>query len=403
MQGSKLIAPVQGLERFELLDVVRGLALLGIVTANMISYSMYLYLPEAAKLAMDTHAADRVLDFLEIVLIEGKFYTIFSVLFGVGFSVLLSRARAKGLVFHRFYLRRIAVLFVIGVAHAVLFWHNDILEAYAVCGALLLPFVTARDRTILTLAVLAYLIPAAAKLVGGIPVGVLADAQDVLFLRIGVTRETLIEAWTQGGIGMIVRVNAVKLLDQVSFVVGSGMLFKIYGCFLFGFYIGRHEAYKHCESHREMLKRLAVSGIGIGLPLNVIYAMTFETDSWTEVLSGTVGVPLLSCGYVALCCLIWLDNRGRHHLRHFAPVGRMALTNYVGQSVVCSLIFYGTGLGLGGSMGPTYYLPIGFAVYAVQVLVSRLWLDRFTFGPLEWVWRMLTYGEWVPLTKGTAV
>ena len=79
----------------------------------------------------------------------------------------------------------------------------------------------------------------------------------------------------------------------------------------------------------------------------------------------------------------------------------MALTTYVGQSVICSLIFYGTGLGLGGSMGPTYYLPIGFAVYAVQVLVSRLWLDHFTFGPLEWVWRMLTYGQRVPLAKST--
>ncbi|MDQ3486556.1 MAG: DUF418 domain-containing protein [Acidobacteriota bacterium] len=403
MQRPEQIAPAQGVERFELLDIVRGLALFGIVTANMISYSMYLYLPEAAKSAMNTHAADRVLDFLEIFLIEGKFYTIFSVLFGVGFSVLLSRGRAKNLVFHRFYLRRIGVLFVIGVAHGVLFWHNDILEAYAVCGALLLPFVTARDRTILTLAVLAYLIPAATKLVGGIPVGVLADAQGVLFQRIGVTRETLIEAWTQGGIGLIVRINAAKLLDQVSFVVGSGMLFKIYGCFLFGFYIGRHEAYRKCESGRSVLKRLAVAGFVIGVPLNAMYAASFDSGSWAETLSGTFGVPTLSCGYVALCCLIWLDTRGRHHLRHFAPVGRMALTNYVGQSVICSLIFYGTGLGLGGSMGPTYYLPIGFAVYAVQVLVSRLWLDRFTFGPLEWVWRMLTYGQRVPLTRGTAV
>ena len=77
----------------------------------------------------------------------------------------------------------------------------------------------------------------------------------------------------------------------------------------------------------------------------------------------------------------------------------MALTNYVGQSVICTLIFYGTGLGLGGTMGPTLYLPIGFAVYLAQVAVSRLWLDRFQFGPLEWIWRMLTYGRWFPLTK----
>ena len=77
----------------------------------------------------------------------------------------------------------------------------------------------------------------------------------------------------------------------------------------------------------------------------------------------------------------------------------MALTNYVGQSVICTLLFYGTGLGLGGTMGPTLYLPIGIAIYAGQVMASRVWLASFRFGPLEWIWRMLTYGEWLPLTK----
>jgi uncharacterized protein len=325
------------------------------------------------------------------------------VLFGLGFSVLLSRARTKDLVFHWFYLRRIAVLYAIGVVHAVLFWHNDILQAYAVCGALLLPLVTARNRTILTLSALAYLSPLAIKLAGGLPAGVLADAQNALLDRFGCSRDTMIETWTRGGLAEIVRVNLTMFLDQVSFLLTSGMLFKIYGCFLLGFYIGRHEAYRKLESGRPVLKRLAVGGFAIGLPLNLVYATTFDSGSWAELLSGTLGVPSLSCGYVALCCLIWLDSRARHRLRHFAPVGRMALTNYVGQSVICSLIFYGTGLGLGGTMGPTYYLPIGFAVYAVQVLASRFWLERFTFGPLEWVWRMLTYGQRVPLAKRIAV
>jgi uncharacterized protein len=96
---------------------------------------------------------------------------------------------------------------------------------------------------------------------------------------------------------------------------------------------------------------------------------------------------------------MWLDSKGRMQLRHFAPVGRMALTNYVGQSVICTLLFYGTGLGLGGTMGPTMYLPLGFDVYGVQVVASRSWLGYFRFGPLEWLWRMLTYGKWFPLAK----
>jgi uncharacterized protein len=369
----------------------------------MISYSLYLYLPDSAKAALATHSADRVLDFLELWLIEYKFYTFFSVLFGIGFSVLLSRARTKGLVFQRFYLRRISVLFAIGVIHALLFWHNDILQAYAVCGALLLPLVSARDRTLLALALLAYMAPVGLKLAGGMPLGVLIEAQSTLFDRFGFTRETVVEMWTRGSIAEIVQVNLTKFLGQVSFLLGSGMLFKVYGCFLLGLCIGRHEVYKKLELGRPVLRRLAIGGLTVGLPLNALYAVTFESGSWVETLSGTLGVPLLSCGYVALCCLIWLHSGGRHRLRHFAPVGRMALTNYVGQSVICTLIFYGTGLGLGGSMGTTYYLPIGFAVYAAQVLASRLWLEHFSFGPLEWVWRMLTYGQRVPLTRSTAV
>jgi uncharacterized protein len=395
--------PVPSVERFEVLDVVRGLALFGIVSANMISYSLYLYLPQSAKTAMSTHAADRVLDFLELCLIEGKFYTIFSVLFGIGFSVLLSRAATKQLSFRQFYLRRVTILFAIGFAHAVLFWHNDILEAYALCGALLLPLVTARDRTVLTLACLALLAPIAIKLAGGIPVSVLSDIQNTLYDRFGFTRDTRVETWTRGGSVEIVKLNLTQVLSQASFLLSSGMVFRIYGCFLLGFYIGRHEMFKKLAAARPALRAVTAAGLTLGLPLNAVYAASFDSGSWVEILSGTFGILPLSAGYVALCCLTWLAPRGPERLRHFAPVGRMALTNYVGQSVIGTLIFRGNGLGLGGTMGPTLYLPLGVAVYAVQVVASRWWLGRFQFGPLEWLWRMLTYGERLKISRRPAI
>ena len=395
------MVPTAARERYEFLDVLRGAALFGIVSANMILYSLYLYLPDSAKAGMATHSADRVLDFLELMLIEGKFYTIFSLLFGVGFSILLSRSRAKELVFHRFFLRRVFFLFLFGAAHAVLVWHDDILQYYALCGALLLPFVSVRTRTIIAFAALALLAPILIKLLGGIPSGFFTDAQNALLARFGFTRDTLIETWTAGSFVDIVRLNLSKWFSQASFLVTSGMLFKIFGCFLLGFCIGRHEIHRKLELYRPIGRRIAIWGIAIGLPLNVIYAASFSSGSWLEVLSGTFGIVPLSAGYASLLCLIWLGPKGQGRLRHFAPVGRMAMTNYVGQSVICTLVFYGTGLGLGGTMGPTLYLPIGFAVYGFQVMASRWWLDRFRFGPLEWLWRMLTYGEWFPLSKRT--
>jgi uncharacterized protein len=277
----------------------------------MIGYSLYLYLPDSAKAGMTTYAADKVLDILELMLIEGKFYTIFSVLFGVGFSILLSRSRAKDLLFHRFFLRRVFFLYLFGVAHAVLFWHNDILIFYALCGALLLLVVSVRDRTIIAIAALVLLAPIPIKLVGGIPSDFFTEAQIALLDRFGLTSASVIQTWTAGSPGDIVRLNLSKWFSQASFLVTSGMLFKIFGCFLLGFCIGRHEIHGKLELYRPLAKRIAVWGIAIGLPLNVGYAASFSSGSWLEVISGTFGVLPLSEGYASLLCLIWLGPKGQ--------------------------------------------------------------------------------------------
>jgi uncharacterized protein len=393
------LAPTAAGEREEFLDVLRGVALLGIVSANMISYSLYLYLPEAARTGMRTWAADKRLDFLELFLIEGKFYTIFSVLFGVGFAILLSRAGTKELTFHRFFLRRVFFLFLFGAAHALLFWHNDILMAYAICGAVLLAFVSATNRTILIGAAVALVAPLAIEFAGGMPVGFIHGMRDALFDRFGFSRDTMVATWTTGSRGSIVRLNLAKWFDQAEFLIRTGMIFKIFGCFLLGFCLGRNGIHRKLERYRPLLRRLAAWGFAIGLPLNLGFAASYDSGSWLEGVTATFGILPLSVAYTSRVCLGWLGARGRERLLIFAPVGRMALTNYVGQSIICTLVFYGTGLGLGGRVGPTVYLPIGFAVYGMQVVASRWWLNRCRFGPLEWLWRMLTYGQWLPLGK----
>jgi len=338
------MTPTLGHERYEFLDVLRGFALFGIITANMIIYSLFLYLPESARVSMSTYSTDRVLDFLELTLIEGKFYTIFAVLFGIGFSILLTRAQAKSSVFHRFFLKRMFFLFLIGVAHAVLVWHDDILESYALCGALLLPFVRVRNRTLIAFSVLALVAPVAIKLVGGIPHEFFTGPRDMLFERFGFTKDSRIDIWTNGSLLNILRLNLSSWFSQVDYVITSGMLFKIFGCFLLGFYIGRNEIYKRLEKYRPTIKRVAIVGLAAGIPLNVIYAYTFSSESWWHTLSETVAILPLSAGYTSLLCLLWMSPRRDRLLQYFAPVGRMALTNYVGQSVICTLIVYGTGL-----------------------------------------------------------
>ncbi|MDQ3115103.1 MAG: DUF418 domain-containing protein [Verrucomicrobiota bacterium] len=394
------LTPVFGQERYEFLDVLRGFALFGIISANMILYSLYLALPDSAKVTMSTHATDKVLDFLELTFIEGKFYTIFSVLFGIGFSILLTRAQARSAGFYPFFLRRMFFLFLIGAAHAVFFFHDDILESYALCGVLLLPFIKVQNRTLIVAALLALVAGAVIKFTGAIPRDSFTGPRELLFQHYGFTRATRVEIWSQGSLFDVLRLNIASWFSQVDYVISSGMIFKIYGSFLLGFYLGRNEIHKKLEQYRPTIRRVALLGLVLGLPLNLIYAATFAADdSWVRNLSEPLAILPLSAGYASLLCLLWLGHRRDWLLRVFAPVGRMALTNYVGQSVICALIFYGPGLGLGGTIGPTLYLPIGLAVYLLQIAFSRFWLDRFQFGPLEWLWRMLTYGRSFPLTK----
>lgn len=394
------MTPTPGQERYEVLDVLRGFALFGIITANMILYSLYDRLPESAIMGMSTYRIDKVLDFVELTLIEGKFYTIFSILFGIGFSILLTRAQARSSSFNGFFLRRMLFLFLIGYAHAVLFWHDDVLEFYAVCGALLLPFVRVRNRTLIVFAVLALVTGAIIKLTGAIPEGSLTGPRDLLFARFGFTNDSELAIWAHGSVLNIWRLNLSTWFGQMDYGISSGWIFKIFGCFLLGFYLGRNEIYKRLEQYRPIIKRVAIVGLAIGIPLNLVYAYTFASEeSLVRNLAEPLAILPLSAGYACVLCLLWLSRRWRRPLQMFAPVGRMALTNYVGQSVICTLVFYGTGLGLGGRMGPTLYLPIGFAVYLAQIAFSRLWLERFQFGPLEWIWRMLTYGRLVPMRK----
>jgi len=379
-------------ERYAFLDVLRGAALLGIVLANMISLSLYLYLSESERAVLSTASSDRVLDFLELLFIESKFYTIFSVMFGVGFSILITRAEAKGIVFRRFFVRRAFFLYLIGLAHGVLFWHNDILQSYAICGVLLLPFVRAADRTILVAAAMALVLPAAIEWWDLIPHGTFLGPRQVLFDRFGFTSESRVAIWSAGSLADTIRLNASSWFGQFDYVITSGMIFKIYGGFLLGLYIGRKDVHKHLPEIRPVLKRLAILGIAIGLPLNVLYARTYDSESALHVFANTVAILPLSVGYACSLAWLWSGRFGTTLGQAFAPVGRMALTNYVGQSAICMLIFRGVGLGLGGTIGPTLYLPIGLAIYVVQLALSRVWLRYFQYGPLEWLWRLLTYG-----------
>jgi uncharacterized protein len=174
---------------------------------------------------------------------------------------------------------------------------------------------------------------------------------------------------------------------------------KVLGMFVLGLWTVRTGLALSPSDHRATLVRWSLLGWGVGLPANIIAAWAFERWSYLPPsvggLLGTVmqavGVPMLAIGYAATVALLVVD--GRRFITAFAPVGRMALTNYLMHSIICVVLSYGFGFGLWWRVGASRALAIAAAIIVVQIPLSAWWLSRFRFGPVEWIWRRLTYGR----------
>lgn len=200
--------------------------------------------------------------------------------------------------------------------------------------------------------------------------------------------------------------------QQTSFIyryaslLNNNRIFKVLGMFLLGYYVGRNMIYANLQQYSSQLKKIRKWGFLIGIPANVVVYI-FEGDekyihasTWgmADTISYALGVVPLALAIASTIALSWMNSKNSW-LKIFAPVGQMALTNYLVQTVICSIIFYGAGFGLGQKIGLTYLFPIAVAVFGFQIIYSNIWLRHFNYGPVEWIWRQLTYGKKIPLRK----
>lgn len=400
--------PVRKKERFAILDILRGFALVGIAVANFPEFALFTFLKPDAVAAMPTAGADRWVRFLQYVFVDGKFYTIFSLLFGIGFSIIISNAMRRGASGFRIFYRRMAILLGFGFVHLMFIWSGDILMLYALMGMLLPLFRNCSDRTLLSWAAVLLFVPViidfACEFAGvSLSAGVVRLQQHYC-AKYGITDDNfaywLRDADSYGGVfQFLVQGALVRVLE---FVDGN-RYFKVMGLFLIGFCIGRRRMYAHTMMRRRMLRRVALAGCFAGLPLSVVYAWSaVNGHPWGNAAHSLlyfVSVYIVGFAYVAAICLVYNRHPRARVFSLFSAPGRMALTNYIGQSVWGMAIYYGIGLGLGASMGLSLVVPVAVGVWLVEALFSLLWLRFFNFGPLEWIWRMLTYGRRFPLLQ----
>jgi len=408
------LTPVAADERIETLDVLRGLALFGILTVNMAGFSWPVEHMMMRPPFWETRT-DVIADWTVRFFAEGKFYPLFAFLFGLGAAIQMERAESHGTKFTGRFCRRLLVLLGIGVAHALLLWEGDILVWYALCGFPLLAFRRRKHKTLLIWAAICLLIPALlimllwALLVGSSFVPEIARGIQKNLVEDPETSARLVEetirVFALGNYGEIF----VERFHNLLFIwlVGVFYMPTFFAMFLLGLYSGKRRIFQNIAANAVLIRRVFVWGLAIGLPANLVHAVGMSVSDLSDVrfvwliseAFVAVGGPMQSLSYAAAIPLMLQGVRWKTWLHKIAPAGRMALSNYLLQSLVCTTIFYGYGLGLFGSVGRAPGLGLVVVIYLAQVAFSGWWLKRFRFGPAEWLWRTLTYGKHQPMRR----
>jgi uncharacterized protein len=402
------IGPISSSERIEILDVLRGLAVGGILIGNMQWFSGYGMMPPV--LAEQAPLADRIIHFWVHFLVEGKFYSIFSFLFGFGFALQIARAEERGDANASLFKRRLFWLLIIGLLHAYLLWAGDILSIYAGMGFLLILFRRKSTESLLKWALILLLIPILTYILIYILFAVLVPPDALAGFE-----ASQIERWNES-VNIVQQSSFLQILSSfnLQYIVGryAGLIIqmrlpKILAMFLLGFYAYRCGIFQNISSHRPLIRRVLVYGLSLGLAGNFVFALTAKSEAdLPPSLSGIAGVvayafsvPALALGIVALVTTLWQKQSWQRILAFLAPVGRTALTNYLLQTVICVFIFYGYGFGQFGNVGATAATLIAAAIFFLQILTSALWLKYFSYGPMEWIWRQLTYRQRLDLRR----
>jgi uncharacterized protein len=404
-------------KRIDSIDVLRGFALLGILLMNMSSYAM----PTIAYFNPTVYGGadswNRLVFSLSHIFADQKMMALFSMLFGASVMLVTGGMEKKGQSPLKFYYSRNLWLLVFGLIHSILIWNGDILVVYALCSFVLYWLRHLRSKWQMGLGLLVFFLPALLNVWVSSTLPYLQPADWRYLESYWQPQATAVAAEIdlyQGSYAgqVIYRLNEdsaiipytngkelLELSQLIEFFSRAlGMMLVGMAFYSWGILSG--------ERSSSFYIRMAFVGFGIGLPIALIGLYQYTAHNWNALYSLFLGripnhiaTPLIACGYIALIMLwcrsaFWVGLRDR-----LAAVGRMALTNYIAQSLLATFIFYGFGLGLFGSVNRVQQLFVILLIWGIQLAYSSWWLSRFRYGPLEWAWRSLSYWHWQPLKK----
>jgi uncharacterized protein len=380
-------APIPASSRVAAIDVLRGVALFGVLSVNLITEFRVSLFQQFLPPTMEGSRLDRMVDAIVSIGMELKAFALFSLLFGIGLAIQFERLATKR---QRLSLlvRRLLVLLGFGLLHLCFVWNGDILTEYALIGLLALPFLYASNRTLVAACAVGLLVYAAMP--SWLPESFLGP--DEVGLRQYV--QVASSVYANGTWSEVVRFNIAEIPRIVPLHVLVAP--RTFALFLLGVFVWRTSLLRNPERHCRVLVGIALFGLVLGLGM-ILLELPDAESSWRPlalVVSAlrTLGPVVLAIGYGATCVVLYTFTGASRVLALLGPLGRMAFSNYLAQSLIFGWIFFGYGLGLFGRLSASQAMLLGIVVYVAQVLISRCWLKRFRFGPMEWLWRTLMYG-----------
>ncbi len=398
-------APLGELARIDVLDVLRGFALLGIFLMN-IEYFNRPFQEFGMGIPAGTTGSDYVVARLTEIFVSGKFWVLFSLLFGMGFVVMQTQAKLDGRPFEAIYLRRTGALLVFGLLHIALLWSGDILHSYALVALVLmwLPLTSVRASSWIGTGM--YAAPAFLFLLMGVLMSFAPkEALDKMTEHsdAGVpTAAEVAKIYSNGSYLDVVQQRGWDFLHLLAFE--PFVFISAFGVFLIGAAIMRSGRLLDLRASRAFFLKAMVcygvlAAIFIGLAIKFHGSGPMEPNGMIEQALMMMGNLPLSLFYLSTIAYVMSYVSGSKVLGLLAPAGKMALTNYLMQSLIGSLVFYGYGLGMWQEWGRAELALFVVSVFIAQVICSHLWLRYFRYGPMEWLWRSVTYWTLPPMRR----
>lgn len=407
--ASYILTPIEPSKRVASLDILRGIAVLGIVIMNIQSFAMPSVAYNNPTAYENLSGNDLWVWLISHIFADQKFMAIFSMMFGASIIMLSQKARKEQLRSTDLQNKRFIFLALFGLVHAYLIWFGDILFLYSVCGFFMFIFRSKKSHVQVRTGVIFLIIGSAISLVIGYstPVWEPGEYEAVRMETWSPESETIMEeidfyrsSWERQ---ILYRAPEAFRMQTTIFIFES--FWRISGLMLIGMALYKKRVFKAKQSVKYYSKMIGY-GIGLGLPLVIIGTLLHFNYDWDFKLSffyfsqfNYWGSILMALGYIGIIMMVCKASTRGVVARRLADVGRMALSTYLIQSIVCSYIFYGHGLGLFGDLDRTAQAVFVLGMWIFNIAFASIWLSYFKYGPFEWLWRSLTYGKPQPIYK----